>query len=162
LTRHFRPAFFPLIRLKQDNCIVTSEKINLENLFDFPIPQNVDEIITHEKIAHRAYLLWIDEGRPANRDEAIWLQAERELRENLHANRMTPRFLPETTTSKAPSPIRPSRPTPPAPGKSLEKNSFPLPDSDSETANETMEAVFGDVFEEVDFDAIFDQRATGG
>lgn len=33
----------------------------------------------HDEIAQCAQELWIESGRPANRDEAIWLEAERRL-----------------------------------------------------------------------------------
>lgn len=36
--------------------------------------------ITHEAIAGRARELWLEQGCPANCDEAIWLEAEAELR----------------------------------------------------------------------------------
>ncbi len=34
---------------------------------------------THEQIAIRAALLWKAQGSPGGRDEAIWLEAERQL-----------------------------------------------------------------------------------
>ena len=34
---------------------------------------------THEDISRRALELWNDYGQPQNRDEAIWLEAERQL-----------------------------------------------------------------------------------
>jgi len=40
----------------------------------------VDHAITHEAIARRARELWIEQGCPKNCDEAIWLEAEAELR----------------------------------------------------------------------------------
>ncbi len=33
----------------------------------------------HDDIAQCARELWIESGRPSNRDEAIWLEAERRL-----------------------------------------------------------------------------------
>ena len=33
----------------------------------------------HERIQRRAYELWENEGRPAGREHANWLQAEREI-----------------------------------------------------------------------------------
>ena len=33
----------------------------------------------HEVIAALAYELWLQHGRPDNRDESIWLEAERQL-----------------------------------------------------------------------------------
>jgi len=39
-----------------------------------------DFIVTHEAIASRARELWLEQGCPQNRDEAIWLEAEAELR----------------------------------------------------------------------------------
>jgi len=35
---------------------------------------------SHEEIAARARALWQQEGYPADRDEEIWLEAERQLR----------------------------------------------------------------------------------
>ncbi len=35
---------------------------------------------THEAITARAESLWIGHGRPENQDEAIWLEAEGQLR----------------------------------------------------------------------------------
>lgn len=34
---------------------------------------------TYERIQRRAYELWENEGRPAGREHAHWLQAEREI-----------------------------------------------------------------------------------
>ena len=34
---------------------------------------------THEAISHRAHQLWLEHGRPAGQDDAIWLSAERQL-----------------------------------------------------------------------------------
>jgi hypothetical protein len=39
-----------------------------------------DLVITHEVISSRARELWLEQGCPTNRDEAIWLEAEAELR----------------------------------------------------------------------------------
>ena len=35
--------------------------------------------ITHEAICERAKELWLEQGCPANCDEALWLEAEAEL-----------------------------------------------------------------------------------
>lgn len=35
--------------------------------------------VTQDQIAKRAYELWLEHDRPIGRDQAIWLQAEREL-----------------------------------------------------------------------------------
>ncbi len=35
--------------------------------------------VIHETIATRAYELWVEEGKPDNQSDAIWLEAEREL-----------------------------------------------------------------------------------
>jgi hypothetical protein len=35
--------------------------------------------VIHEAIATRAYDLWLEQGKPENRAEQLWLQAEREL-----------------------------------------------------------------------------------
>jgi len=37
---------------------------------------------THDEISARAQQLWEDFGRPVGRDEEIWLQAERALRDS--------------------------------------------------------------------------------
>jgi hypothetical protein len=36
-------------------------------------------IHSHELVAHCAYQIWNDSGRPSGRDEAIWYEAERAL-----------------------------------------------------------------------------------
>jgi len=36
---------------------------------------------SHEDISAASQLLWIERGRPDNQDEAIWLEAERRLRQ---------------------------------------------------------------------------------
>jgi hypothetical protein len=41
----------------------------------------VSRAFSHEEIAARARAIWEREGRPEGRDEPIWYQAERELRE---------------------------------------------------------------------------------
>jgi hypothetical protein len=41
----------------------------------FPNPTT----LLHEAIAARAYDVWLDAGKPENRADACWLQAEREI-----------------------------------------------------------------------------------
>jgi hypothetical protein len=36
--------------------------------------------ITYEQISQRAYEIWVREGKPTNKDQEHWLQAEEELR----------------------------------------------------------------------------------
>lgn len=43
-------------------------------------PDQVRRETAHAEIARRARELWEQEGRPAGRDEEIWLEAERQLR----------------------------------------------------------------------------------
>jgi Protein of unknown function (DUF2934) len=38
-----------------------------------------EEVLTHEEIARRAYLIWEEEGRPSGRDKEHWRLAEQEL-----------------------------------------------------------------------------------
>ena len=35
---------------------------------------------TREQVAHRAYFIWLDKGKPADEDLACWCEAEAELR----------------------------------------------------------------------------------
>jgi hypothetical protein len=46
-----------------------------------PSALNTDDgpLVTHEHIADRSRELWLEQGCPADRDEAIWLEAEAEL-----------------------------------------------------------------------------------
>jgi Protein of unknown function (DUF2934) len=44
-----------------------------------PAAANRRQDHTHERIQRRAYELWESEGRPAGREHAHWLQAEREI-----------------------------------------------------------------------------------
>jgi Protein of unknown function (DUF2934) len=44
-----------------------------------PAAANWREDNTHDRIQRRAYELWENEGRPAGREHAHWLQAEREV-----------------------------------------------------------------------------------
>ena len=37
------------------------------------------EALSHERIAQRAYLIWLSKGRPVGRDMEHWLEAERQL-----------------------------------------------------------------------------------
>jgi hypothetical protein len=57
---------------------------------------------SHEEISRRARELWESRGQPSGQDEAIWLEAERELR-----NGSNPPQTPEiqrVASSNAPSP----------------------------------------------------------
>lgn len=42
--------------------------------------------IDHDAIAFCAYMLWDNEGRPAGRDQELWLKAEAQLREAAQRN----------------------------------------------------------------------------
>ncbi|HVU25802.1 MAG TPA: DUF2934 domain-containing protein [Opitutus sp.] len=45
-----------------------------------PIPrENLQNVALHDEIARQAYALWERYGRPAGRDVAIWLEAERQF-----------------------------------------------------------------------------------
>ena len=44
-----------------------------------PIHPVVEKAPSHEDIARRAKELWNDYGQPQKQDEAIWLEAERQL-----------------------------------------------------------------------------------
>lgn len=48
-----------------------------------PLSSSTTEVIaskpSHDDIAQCARELWTESGRPSNRDEAIWLEAERRL-----------------------------------------------------------------------------------
>ena len=39
---------------------------------------------TESEIQHAAFLLWEEQGRPANRDLEIWLAAKERLKHSLH------------------------------------------------------------------------------
>jgi hypothetical protein len=41
--------------------------------------------VSQDAISERARTLWLERGQPSGQDEAIWLQAERELREQAAA-----------------------------------------------------------------------------
>ncbi len=41
-------------------------------------PHSNTKSVLHEAIAARAYELWVSHGRPENRSDEIWLEAERE------------------------------------------------------------------------------------
>lgn len=45
-----------------------------------PFPSYGENTLTHEAIAARARELWHEQGCPVGCDEAIWLEAEAELR----------------------------------------------------------------------------------
>jgi len=55
----------------------------------------------HDDIAQCAWDLWVQHGRPADRDLAIWLEAEQRLRAATEASR-------EKNFDPAPSSVRPS------------------------------------------------------
>jgi len=65
-------------------------------------------IITHEAIAEVAYLLWEKEGRPAGRDQELWLKAENQLKA------IKP-VAPEAKTLPAVKPSEASKPPQQAP-----------------------------------------------
>ncbi len=44
-----------------------------------PAPADTSRQSFHDEIAKRARRLWEEYGKPAGRDEMIWLEAEREL-----------------------------------------------------------------------------------
>lgn len=44
---------------------------------------------THEQISRRAEDIWRKQGSPANHDEEIWLEAERQLQQESVATRPT-------------------------------------------------------------------------
>jgi hypothetical protein len=45
----------------------------------YPEPTE-DGMPTHAEISERARGLWLEQGRPSDADERIWLQAEREMK----------------------------------------------------------------------------------
>ena len=51
--------------------------------------------LNHEAIATRAYEIWVECGKPENLDDAIWLEAERELM----TGRGTPQSNPDLPVS---------------------------------------------------------------
>jgi hypothetical protein len=46
-------------------------------------------MIPHEKIAMRAYEKWCKRGRPNGTDKQDWIEAEREIREEIRRNANT-------------------------------------------------------------------------
>ncbi|ACB73328.1 hypothetical protein Oter_0037 [Opitutus terrae PB90-1] len=66
--------------------------------------------ISHDEISRHAQELWEKYGRPSGRDEAIWLEAERNLRDQ-RATTPAPAFAGEAT----PASTAPATP-PPSPG----------------------------------------------
>lgn len=42
-------------------------------------PADVRDVPLHDETARRAHELWEKYGRPTNRDQEIWLEAERQL-----------------------------------------------------------------------------------
>ncbi len=67
---------------------------------------------SHEEISRRAQEIWERYGRPAGRDEDIWLEAERDLQQPAVTN---PSAAP-APTSPVPSPRQSSTPPPPPAG----------------------------------------------
>jgi len=58
---------------------------------------------THDQIAQRAYLLWEQSGHPNGRDQELWLQAERELKETRFAGTTgRPTASPRTVAPRIP------------------------------------------------------------
>jgi hypothetical protein len=45
---------------------------------------------TESEIQHAAFLLWDEQGRPANRDLEIWLAAKERLKHSLHPQPANP------------------------------------------------------------------------
>ena len=80
---------------------------------------------THEAITARARQLWEDAGRPAGRDQELWLRAEEQLRSEIVPPARPPakpRPIPESPAHTVPSTIREvvqpvARPTAPRPAK---------------------------------------------
>ena len=44
-----------------------------------PVPGETRTVPLHQQIASQAYTLWKNYGRPAGRDETIWMEAERQV-----------------------------------------------------------------------------------
>lgn len=111
--------------------------------------------VTHERIADRARELWRSKGCPRGQDEAIWLEAESSLRMT-HQNHpivQNPSNRSIISLSKSPSPLpaETSLPTSSSPSYILKNcSSRPLIE-----LNSLMENIFGDVFEEIDFDSMY-------
>ena len=47
---------------------------------DSTVPTDAPRPFSHDEIAPHARELWLQQGSPADRDEAIWLEAESRLR----------------------------------------------------------------------------------
>jgi hypothetical protein len=65
-----------------------------------------EQQVSQEAIAQRARSLWLERGQPAGQDEEIWLQAERELREQ-EVGATTP-AVPVPAPSATPAVLSPS------------------------------------------------------
>ena len=61
-----------------------------------------EPVVTHEAIASRARELWLEQGCPENCDEAIWLEAEAELRAIQQHRYRHPHLQMDTSESSQP------------------------------------------------------------
>jgi hypothetical protein len=57
--------------------------------------------VSQDAISERARTLWLERGQPSGQDEAIWLQAERELREQAAASSALAVSIPAPTATPA-------------------------------------------------------------
>lgn len=53
---------------------------------------------SHDFVAHCAYQIWEDSGRPSGRDEAIWYEAERAIRSGSSDADSMPKVVSEKNT----------------------------------------------------------------
>lgn len=116
---------------------------------------NSEWVVTHEIIADRARELWRSKGCPRGQDEAIWLEAERSLRmaHQIHPAAVSPTNRASISLSKSPATPPSETSLPPAASPSFaSKNCSSRPLIEF---NSFMENIFGDVFEEIDFDSMY-------
>lgn len=174
VTRHFRSVCIP-IKKKEANCIVTSRKFSFEKILHFPIDKGVADKITHRNVEERAYFLWLESGKPEGRDKEFWLQAEKEMN-SVRFNPQPPEVSPLSNVRKnlilekpAPKDFRkihhPSFTDPQTPSPEILRTSNSLsrnhpPDSVRSPEDKFMDQLFGSVFEEVDFDGLFNTCAS--
>lgn len=69
---------------------------------------------SRETIAHRAYELWEEAGRPDGRDQEFWLRAETELSAHAGAAGVPPILAPPPTPPRASTGAQPPHDVPPA------------------------------------------------
>lgn len=155
---------------------MTSRKFSFEKILHFPIDKGVAEQITHRNVEERAYFLWLESGKPEGRDQEFWLRAEKEINsahqgaqlqpspphpsnvsgntpENLILVKSTPReFRIKNRRNGTLNPQSRSRDIFQS-SLSLSKN--PITDSTRSSEDMFMDQLFGSVFEEVDFDGLF-------